>query len=76
MAVQVGDRVGYSAHFLRSTGSDYDTSMRRGVVESQRDENFVSILWDDTPERAQLAHISNVARVGSVAFGDPSYKPR
>lgn len=66
--------MGYSAHFLRSISGDFDVASRRGVVESMRNGQFARIRWDDG--ETNLAHVSNVARVGSVAFSDPHVKPR
>lgn len=76
MSVQVGDRVGYSAHFLHSISADYEVAQRRGDVTAlERDGRFVRVLWDDQRD-TQLVAASNVARVGSVRFSDPHAKHR
>ena len=71
--LRAGDRVAYSAHFLRSIQAPFDVASMRGTVEEVTGQ-FVRVNWDD--ERSMRAHVSNIARVGSVAFGDPTVKPR
>lgn len=74
--IKVGDRIGYSAHFLSSIGGDLELSERRGTVKALEQRGRAStalILWDDMPS-IQRALVSNIARVGSLAFSDPHVK--
>jgi hypothetical protein len=77
MAIAVGDRVGYSAHFVAGPGGHLKTiADRRGeIVSVDEGRPFCVVRWDDA-DGDQRAHISNIARVGSAAFGDPTIKPR
>lgn len=76
MAVLVGDRVGYTARFLRSVGGGIKTAAddRRGVVveiEPQRHTDIARVRWDDAEHELQRVLVCNIARVGTVRFSDP-----
>lgn len=72
-----GDRIGYSAHFVAGPGCyAKEIGDRRGtLVALDPDRPFCTVKWDDE-EHEQRAHVSNIARVGSLAFADPHHKPR
>jgi hypothetical protein len=68
----VGDRVGYSAAFLRSTGQYTGTApFRRGVIRSiyELTPGFMlaNVQWDFDREPSQV-NIKNLARVGTMAW--------
>ena len=81
MGVVVGDRVGYTARFVRSVGGGIKTAAddRRGTVEEivpQRHTDIARVRWNDSPQELQSVLVCNIARVGSLLFSDPSAKPR
>lgn len=81
-----GDRVGYTASFVRlAGGGGYDTACRRGTVLKVVDD-FALVRWDDfdpsdyddDPEyrdhvtlSGQRVALRNLAKPGSLAFCDP-----
>lgn len=70
-ALQVGNRVAYTAAFCRVLGGDYAMSTRRGKLLSKDDDRpFGHVIWDDG--ETQGVALTNIAKVGSVAFSDPS----
>lgn len=69
--LKVGDRVAYSANFLRSIGGDYEMAQGRGII-TQIDtlgETFLAhIEWDrELPPRV---NVQNICKTRSAAFGD------
>jgi hypothetical protein len=80
--VRLGDTVGYSAHYLRSTGQHVGpAAVRRGVVVSIKPIDSrratVYVRWDDLDptEDAQAVLSSNLSVPGTLRFGDPSVTP-
>lgn len=71
--MNVGDRVAYTARFLRSIGGDFATAERRGELISW-DERTAIVQWDDAPSPQRVLRV-NIAKVGSVRFGDVHAKP-
>lgn len=70
--IAIGDRVAFSAAFLRNTGQPYETSLMRGIVQTTEDfgENrLCRVNWDRGCPSSVLA--TNLARVGSLAFAEP-----
>jgi hypothetical protein len=68
--LRVGNRVAYSAAFARVLGS-YELATRRGKLASlDAGRPFGFVLWDDG--ESQHVALQNIAKVGSVAFSDPS----
>jgi hypothetical protein len=70
-ALKIGDRVGYSAAFLRSTGmyAGEEPFMRGEVIgfePGSNDFTFAVVKWDGHGTR--LINAKNVARVGSLAW--------
>lgn len=79
MSVKAGDRVCYTARFLRSIGCyGGDTAFRRGVVTPEGSDmgpEFVKVRWDDDPEgEAKLVRAVNICKVGSLAASDAYVK--
>ncbi len=69
-----GDRVAYTASFVRGVGGSLlSIAQRRGIVSTVSTDNArtVTVQWDDEPEEHKLVLSCNLARVGSVAFSDP-----
>jgi hypothetical protein len=68
--IKKGDRVGYSAKWLRSVGVyTGELPQRRGTVVSvRRGGRLVSVKWDDG--ETNLVAMANLAKPGTVAFGD------
>ena len=61
--IQVGDKVGYSAAFLRSVSGHGSTGRRRGVVtalEPLGEKTLVLIAWNDDPENPTRALAENI----------------
>jgi hypothetical protein len=70
--ITVGDRVGYSAAFLRSTGQYTGTApFRRGVIQSIDEPapgfTLAQIQWDGESDPSSV-NIKNLARVGTMAW--------
>jgi hypothetical protein len=70
--ITVGDRVGYSAAFLRSTGQYTGTApFRRGVVQSidapAPGFTLAQIKWDGEHDPTSV-NIKNLAQVGTMAW--------
>lgn len=63
-----GDRIAYTARFLRSIGGDFATAERRGEVISM-DERTAIVQWEDVPS-PQRVLLVNIAKVGSIRFSD------
>ena len=68
---KVGQRVAYSAKFLRSTGSDYDTSRLRGIIKEVRGafggSILVKVLWEgETETRGALSVNLSLAEKGAA----------
>jgi len=86
LLVTAGDRVAYTARFVRDAGGGlHETGARRGTV-IRLDPPLVYVRWDDEdltgydadPElrdfvrdHGQPVHLANVCKVGSVRFADP-----
>ena len=76
--LQVGERVAYSAAFLRSTGQVVGPAgARRGVIIGfdvlSRDTTLARIEWEGEPPRQDdgepwRVNVLNLARVGSAAM--------
>lgn len=73
-----GDRVGYTAAFVRSVGGAlYEVGSRRGTIETlEGDDRIAVVRWDDEPDRPQRVLTVNIAAPGSARFSDPSIRPR
>lgn len=69
----VGDRVNYSARFLRSI-QGHEVADRIGTVREIIDGNTprARIEWDDEPGELSSALPVNIARAGSWRAVDPS----
>ena len=82
-----GDRIAYTAKFLRQIGGRYEEGQRRGTFlgPHPRLKKFVYVRWDDEDlsdytddpeyqesvrENGQMVLAVNIAKVGSVRFGD------
>lgn len=73
MKIKVGDKVAYSAKFLRSIGdfSKYSAE-KRGTVEKIIDLGG-DLVIAEVPQMSPLAiNLRNLTKVGSAAFGDNS----
>lgn len=70
--VKVGDRVGYSKQFLKST-STYTGPIpfAKGVIKSITENGIADVDWDNK-EVPRFVHVFNLARVGSLKWqGNP-----
>ena len=69
--LKIGDRVAYSAGFLRSTGmyTGEEPGMR-GIVTGFEDisQGFVLAIVDWTGHGTRKVNVKNLARVGSLGF--------
>jgi hypothetical protein len=69
--LKIGDRVAYSADFLRSTGmyTGEEPGMR-GTVKGFEDisHGFVLALVDWTGHGTRKVNVRNLAKIGSLAF--------
>ena len=71
-ALKIGDRVGYAAAFLRSTGQfTGPVPFRRGEIlgfeELAPGCTLAGVQWDNEA-RPSSVNIKNLARVGSIAW--------
>lgn len=71
MTVKIGDKVGYSASFLRSTGMyTGEEPFMRGTVTGLEDVSHGMTLaivnW--TGHGIRKANVKNLAKVGSIAW--------
>lgn len=67
----VGDRVAFSAAFLRNTGQPFETAQMRGTVGQIDDiggSRLCRVTWNEGCPTSVLD--SNLARVGSLAFSE------
>lgn len=67
-----GDRVAYTAHFLRSIGCHTGEWPRlRGTIQAlvyeTKETRLYSVKWDTDPEPATI-NAFNLAKVGTAAF--------
>lgn len=67
--MHAGDRIGYSASFVRSIGATFELAERRGTVEAA-DERVATVRWDDDPDEPGRVLVRNIARIGSARFAD------
>jgi hypothetical protein len=71
MTIKIGDQVGYTASFLRSTGlyTGEEPGMR-GTVKGFEDisQGFVLAIVDWTGHGIRKVNVKNIARVGSLAW--------
>jgi hypothetical protein len=71
MTVKIGDQVGYTASFLRSTGmyTGEEPGMR-GTVKGFEDisQGFVLAIVDWTGHGIRKVNVKNIARMGSIAW--------
>ena len=68
--VQVGDRVGYTAKFLKSIQGDYHTSMRRATVLADCPDlgaEYVRVQWEDQDEPS-VTRRDVLAKPATLAF--------
>lgn len=72
--IQVGDQVGYSHAFLKSTGQHTgDAPRAKGkVVDLVKvgDRLTLALIDWDTPDMPRRVSTANLARVGTLAYGD------
>jgi hypothetical protein len=73
--IQIGDKVAYSANWLRSTGqvaTSYDIGGWRGsVTELQtfgKDFTLATVTWHKGPDEPSRVNIVNLAKVGTAAM--------
>ena len=74
---QVGDRVSYSARFLRSI-QGHELADREGTVREIRTSGTVTVArveWADEPGELSSALPVNLARAGSWRAVDPTRHP-
>lgn len=70
-ALKIGDRVGYTAAFLRSTGMyTGEEPFMRGTVTGFEDisQGFVLAVVDWAGHGARKVNVKNIARVGTLAW--------
>jgi len=70
-ALKIGDQVGYSASFLRSTGMyTGDEPFMRGTVTGFEDisQGFVLAVVDWNGHGSRKVNVRNLARIGSLAW--------
>lgn len=72
MTLEIGDTVAYTAAFVRSIGGGtFGIAERRGeVVARHQDRPFVYVRWTDDRQNTQLVNEANLAKPGSLRFGD------
>ncbi len=71
--IRVGDIVGYSHAFLNSTGQyTGDVPRAKGKVTDlvAAGPLILAIVEWDTPDMPERVNVANLARVGSLAYGD------
>jgi hypothetical protein len=72
-AIRIGDQVGYSHAFLKSTGQHTGiVPFARGKVTDLTvfgSATLAIVAWD-TPDMPERVNVANLARVGSLAHGD------
>lgn len=62
-AINVGDKVAYSATFLKSTGQHTGPiPFARGVVDAISNYGVAVVNWD-TPEAPEKVHVKNLVKV-------------
>jgi hypothetical protein len=71
-ALKIGDRVGYSAAFLRSTGQftgrkPFLRGTIIGIEEIAPGTQFAGVIWDCSLDPRKV-NVKNIARVGSLAW--------
>lgn len=70
-ALKIGDRVGYAAAFLRSTGMyTGEEPFMRGTVTGFEDisQGFVLAVVDWGRGHTRKVNVKNLARVGTIAW--------
>jgi len=71
--LKIGDRVAFSAAFLRDTQCGYDRSKLRGTLVTLNPGWWLcDVLWDGETE-FRAVHIGNLCRLNSVAFAEAPY---
>lgn len=72
-AIKIGDRVGYSHAFLQSTGQHTGpVPFAKGTVTDLvpfGSATLAIVDWD-TPDIPDRVNVANLARVGSLSYGD------
>lgn len=74
--VDTGDRVGYSARFIRSVQA-HELADRRGTVVEIRRRGRTTVArvrWDDCPDEVTGALVQNLAVPGSARFALNDYR--
>jgi len=67
--IKIGDKVGYSRRWLRSTGTyTGPIPMARGIVTELN--GMIAVVDWNNPEIPTKVHVSNLAQIGSVAYCD------
>ena len=71
--IQAGDRVKYSAKFLRSIGCQTGPiCFMQGIVQSTRSygQNFIvaAVVWDDDREDGSSVNVANLVRVKDMGL--------
>jgi hypothetical protein len=72
MTLNIGDRVGYSAAFLRSTGQftgrkPFLRGTIIGIEEIAPGTEFAGVIWDGSLEPRSV-NVKALARMGSLAW--------
>lgn len=69
--VKVGDKIAYTAAFLRGTGQyTGDVPQAKGIVLALvplGETVLAEIAWD-TPDLPRRVHVANICRVNSIAY--------
>jgi hypothetical protein len=60
--IKPGDRVRYSADFLRLLRWGPDLDERHGLVTSREAEALVRVIWDDSKNK-EVVHVANLLKV-------------
>jgi hypothetical protein len=72
-SIKIGDKVGYSHAFLKSTGQHTGSvPFAKGTVTDLvtfGSATLALVDWD-TPDMPERVNVANLARVGSLAYGD------
>ncbi len=72
-SIRIGDRVGYSHAFLKSTGQfTGPVPFAKGKVTDLVGFGGLTlaiVAWD-TPDMPERVNVANLARVGSLSYGD------
>ncbi len=73
--LKIGDRIGYTAAFVRMMGGGYDIGQIRGTVSDIGTFGEATLITFKTEDGECRALASNLCKVGSVQFGDVHATP-